>query len=79
MYWSCRPHSPAWSQIGQSTGWLIRCISSTCLTTCCTRGVVVWTTMPSRTVVLQAMVSFGRPSISTWHRRQTPATLRSGW
>jgi hypothetical protein len=35
-------------------------------------------TMPSRTVVLQAMVSFGMPSISTWHSRHTPATLRSG-
>ncbi len=78
MYWSCRPHSPAWSQMGQSTGWLIRCISSTCLTALLTRSLVVCTTMPSRTMVLQAMVSLGMPSTSTWHRRQTPATERSG-
>src|ERR1041385_3579202 len=23
MAWSCRSHSPPWSQIGQSSGWLI--------------------------------------------------------
>ena len=79
MYWFCRPHSPAWSQMGQSTGWLIRCISRICCAAFFTLSLRVCTTMPSRTFVLQAMVSLGMPSTSTWHNRQTPAIDRSGW
>ena len=38
----------------------------------CTRGVCVWTTMPSLTGVEQPVWSFGMPSISTRHMRQAP-------
>ena len=41
-------------------------------------SLVVRTTMPSATIVLQAICSFGIFSISTRHMRQLPSTARSG-
>ena len=38
----------------------------------CTRGVFVWTTIPSFTGVAHPAWSFGTPSISTRHMRQAP-------
>ena len=44
----------------------------------CAFGLVVCTTMPSVTTVLQAICSFGIFSTSTRHMRQLPSTGRSG-
>jgi hypothetical protein len=42
-------------------------------------GACVLTTIPSVTLVAQAIWSFGAFSISTRHIRQTPATGSPGW
>jgi hypothetical protein len=66
-------HSPAWSQIGQSSGWLTSSSSITPSRALSTRSVRVRITMPSLTCVLQAIWSLGMPSTSTWQRRQLPS------
>ncbi len=72
---SCSGHSPPLSQTGQSSGWLMSRNSTTDSCASFTRGLCVWTTMPSFTDVEQAVWSFGIPSISTRHMRQAP----TGW
>jgi hypothetical protein len=65
--WSCRGHSPPRSQIGQSSGWFNNRNSR--FATWASRAVslMYWddTTMPGATVIVQAVASFGWPSIST--------------
>jgi len=69
-------HSPAWSQMEQSTGWLRRIISSTARWLSCTRGLLVWMTIPSAIGVWQAGTSFGELLTSTRHIRQLAAMER---
>ncbi len=70
--YSCRRHSPAWSQIGQSSGWLMRKNSIIASRAFFTRSVSVRTTIPSATGVEHAITSFGAFSTSTRHIRQLP-------
>jgi hypothetical protein len=71
-------HSPAWSQIGQSIGWLTSRNSRTARWAAFVFSLAVCTTMPSVTRVLHAIWSFGIFSISTTHIRQLPAIERPG-
>ena len=41
-----------------------------------TRGLLVWTTMPSWAWLLQAVTRWSTPSTSTTHTRQAPISLR---
>ena len=41
-----------------------------------TRGLFVWTTMPSWAALLQAVTRRSMPSTSTTHTRQAPISLR---
>ena len=41
-----------------------------------TRGLLVWTTIPSWTGLLQAVTSLSMPSTSTTQTRQAPISLR---
>jgi hypothetical protein len=59
--------------MGQSSGWFTSSSSITPWRAVRTRSLVVFTTMPSCTGVLQAIWSLGIPSTSTWHRRQEPS------
>src|SRR5262249_17614958 len=68
-----QPTLPAWSHIGQSTGWFTRRNSITALRIASTFGLWVKTDIPSVAWVLQAIWSFGIFSISTRHIRQLPA------
>ena len=79
MAWSCRSHSPPWSQIGQSSGWLISRNSITPWRAFFTPGVSVWMTIPSATGMAQDAMGFGERSISTRHMRQLPATDSRSW
>ncbi len=72
-------HSPAWSQIGQSSGWLMRRNSIVAARELRTFSVVVLTESPSLSGVVQAAWIFGIPSISTRHIRHWPTTERRGW
>ena len=72
-------HSPAWSQIGQSSGWLMSRNSIVAARDALTLSVVVLTARPSRSGVVQAAWIFGMPSISTRHMRHWPTTERRGW
>jgi len=49
------------------------------VTACLTFSVSVLTTIPSVTMVLQEICSFGNFSTSTRHMRQFPATESFGW
>ncbi len=69
--WSWSGHSPPLSQMGQSSGWLIRRNSSTPFWCSSTLGVRVRTTMPSATYTAQAGWSLGIFSTSIRHIRQT--------
>src|SRR5205814_4741393 len=87
MAWSCRSHSPPWSQIGQSSGWLINRNSITPSRALRTIGVLVLTTggspfgpgRQSRTPHAQLATGFGEPTSSTRHMRQLPAIDRRSW
>src|ERR1700674_2991325 len=87
MVWSCRSHSPPWSQIGQSSGWLMSRNSSTPSRAFFTMGVLVLTTggsplapgRQSRTPQAHEATGFGEPTSSTRHMRQLPAIDRRSW
>src|SRR5215470_3544647 len=87
MAWSCRSHSPPWSQIGQSSGWLISRNSITPSRARLTIGVLVLMTggspfgpgRQSRTPQAQLATGFGEPLSSTRHIRQFPAIDRRSW
>src|SRR5271166_5116222 len=88
MAWSCRSHSPPWSQIGQSSGWLMSRNSITPRRPLRTIGEFVSTTGgspfgPGRrsfTGMAQETVGFGGPPFtSTRHIRQLPAIDSRSW
>src|SRR5579864_4178402 len=87
MAWSCRSHSPPWSQIGQSSGWLMRRNSITPSRAFFTIGDLVLTTggspfgpgRQSRTPQAQLATGLGEPASSTRHMRQLPAIDRRSW
>ncbi len=72
-------HSPAWSQIGQSSGWLISRNSITARSHSLVFSDCVKTTIPSATAVLQAITGLGNFSTSTRQIRQLPAIESAGW
>src|SRR5215207_5969467 len=79
--WSWSGHSPPLSHMGQSSGWLIssdlRLPSWPALAT----SEVTWvlTSMPSVTVVVQAVSGLRWPATSTRHWRQAPRGASSRW
>ena len=79
--WFCSGHSPPLSQTGQSSGWLMSSSSSTPSWAFFATGLLSWvlTTMPSVTVVVQAVSGLRWPSTSTMHCRQAPTGSSSGW
>ena len=87
MAWSCRSHSPPWSQIGQSSGWLISRNSITPSRALRTIGVLVWTSggsplgpgRQSRTPQAHDAIGLGEPLSSTRHMRQLPAIDSRSW
>src|SRR5262245_17221778 len=87
MAWSCRSHSPPWSQIGQSRGWLMSRNSITPSRAFFTIGVRVFTTggsplgpgRQSRTLHAQLATGLGEPTSSTRHMRQLPAIDSRSW
>src|SRR5262245_46289279 len=87
MAWSCRSHSPPWSQIGQSSGWLISRNSITPSRALRTIGDLVTTCggspfgpgRQSRTPQAQLATGFGEPFSSTRHMRQLPAIDSRSW
>ena len=87
MAWSCRSHSPPWSQIGQSSGWLISRNSITPSRAFFTIGVLVLRTFgepslfggKSFTPMAHEACGFGMPATSIRHMRQLPAIDRRSW
>src|SRR5271156_1569616 len=87
MDWSCRSHSPPWSQIGQSSGWLISKNSITPSRALRTIGERVESTLgepslfgiKSLTPMAQDACGFGMPTTSIRHMRQLPAVDRRSW
>src|ERR1051325_8996319 len=87
MAWSCRSHSPPWSQIGQSSGWLISRNSITPSRALRTMGDRVLPSggspfgpgRQSRTPQAQLATGLGEPTSSTRHMRQLPAIDRRSW
>ena len=79
--WFCSGHSPPLSQTGQSSGWLMSSSSRVPRWAFSAIGLVSWvfTTMPSVTVVVQAVSGLRWPSTSTMHCRQAPTGSSSGW
>ena len=66
--WSWRSHSPPWSQIGQSSGWLIRRNSITPSLAFFTKGVSVEIFMPGIAGMAQEATGLG--DFSTWRERE---------
>src|SRR5882757_788271 len=87
MAWSCRSHSPHWSQIGQSSGWLMSRNSITPSRAFFTSLDLVLTSggsplgpgRQSRTPQAQLATGLGEPFTSTRHMRQLPAIDRRSW
>src|SRR5215218_667371 len=88
MAWSCRSHSPPWSQIGQSSGWLIKRNSITPSRAFFTIGDLVSRTLGepslfgirSRTAIAQEACGLGGPpTTSIRHMRQLPAIESRSW
>src|SRR5215831_2277099 len=87
MAWSCRSHSPPWSQIGQSSGWLISRNSITPSRAFFTIAVLVLTSggspfgpgRQSRTPQAHDATGLGEPLSSTRHMRQLPAIDSRSW
>src|ERR1700712_5149362 len=87
MAWSCRSHSPPGSQIGQSSGWLMRRNSIPPSRAFLTIGDLVTTVgaspfgpgRQSRTPQAQDATGFGAPLSSTRHMRQLPAIDSRSW
>ena len=73
----CREQLPLRTQVTQwSTCWE-RISSTLVLRVTRTRWVLVWTTMPSSTRVLQAVANLSTPSTSTAQMRQEATSLMS--
>src|SRR5208282_5611631 len=79
MAWSCRSHSPPWSQIGQSSGWLMSRNSITPWRAFFAISLSVRITMPSVAGMAQDAMGLGDFSCSTRHMRQLPAMARRWW
>src|SRR6185437_14963091 len=87
MAWSCKSHSPPWSQIGQSSGWLISRNSITPSRAFFTIGVLVLSACgvpsffggKSFTPMAQDACGFGLPATSIRHMRQLPAIESRSW
>src|SRR6266567_1351122 len=81
IVWSCSGHSPPLSHMGQSSGWLISRNSSVPSCPARATSLVSWvlTTMPSVTVVVQAVSGLRWPTTSTRHWRQAPSGASSRW
>src|SRR4030088_1088697 len=87
MAWSCRSHSPPWSQIGQSSGWLMSRNSITPSRAFFTSLDLVLTSgasplgpgRQSRTAKAQLATGWGEPLSSTRHMRQLPAIDSRSW
>src|SRR5215467_5712865 len=87
MAWSCRSHSPPWSQIGQSSGWLMSRNSITPSRAFFTMGERVLTAggspfgpgRQSRTPQAHEATGLGEPASSTRHIRQLPAIESRSW
>ena len=87
MAWSCKSHSPPWSQIGQSSGWLISRNSITPSRAFFTIGVLVKSCLgelsllgaKSFTPMAQEACGFGMPCTSIRHMRQLPAIDSRSW
>ena len=87
MAWSCRSHSPPWSQIGQSSGWLISRNSITPSRAFLTIGVLVKSCLGapsllgarSFTPMAQDACGLGMPCTSIRHMRQLPAIDSRSW
>src|SRR4030095_339068 len=88
MAWSCRSHSPPWSQIGQSSGWLISKNSITPSRAFFTIGERVSSTfvepslfaIRSRPPRAHDACGFGGPpTTSIRHMRQLPAIESRSW
>src|SRR5258708_11176600 len=87
MAWSCRSHSPPWSQIGQSGGWLMSSNSITPSRAFFTSLDLVLTSgasplgpgRQSRTAQAQLATGLGEPLSSTRHMRQLPAIDSRSW
>ena len=62
----------------QSLGWSVSSISSTNLRVSTASALIVFTTMPSTTGVVQAVCKARARSTETTHMRQAPTLLRSG-
>ena len=77
--WSCRSHSPPWSQMGQSKGWLISKNSMTPSRAFFTRGVVVLISMFGITGIAHEATALGDLVTSTRHMRQLPAMDSRLW
>jgi hypothetical protein len=86
--WSWRSHSPPWSQIGQSSGWLMSRNSITPSRAFLTIGVLVNISgnsplgpgRRSRTPMAQEACGLGGPPLtSTRHMRQLPAMDSRSW
>ncbi len=78
---SWRSHSPALSQIGQSSGWFLSRNSRHSRRAWCALSLSVLTIMPSATGVLQATTTRGGSSpcfTSTWQIRHEPTGVRPG-
>ena len=87
MAWSCRSHSPPWSQIGQSSGWLISRNSITpsrAFFTMAERVSIIFglpSLLGGRSLTPMAQEAIGLGMPSTWirHIRQLPAMERRSW
>ncbi len=77
--WSCRSHSPPWSQTGQSSGWLTSRNSMTPSRALRVFSESVRIRMPFMTGMAHEAWAFGIFSISTRHMRQLPAIDRRSW
>src|SRR5918994_2118943 len=79
--WSWSGHSPPLSHMGQSSGWLISSSSRLPSWPALATSEVTWvlTSMPSVTVVVQAVSGLRWPATSTRHWRQAPRGASSRW
>src|SRR5215211_1538202 len=79
--WSWSGHSPPLSHMGQSSGWLISSSSRLPSWPALATAEVTWvlTSMPSVTVVVQAVSGLRWPITSTRHCRQAPSGASSRW
>src|SRR5512132_483458 len=81
MVWSWSGHSPPLSHMGQSSGWLISSSSRLPSWPALATSEVTWvlTSMPSVTVVVQAVRGLRWPATSTRHWRHAPRGASSRW